>query len=198
MANSKDILSKTALFFGSFNPIHTGHLIIAQFFSEYTDINQVWFVVTPHNPLKAKATLAADHHRLNMVKAAIEDSPKFRACDIEFGLPQPSYTIKTLTYLKEKYPAKEFVLLMGGDNLLNLHKWKNYEQIVTDYDIYVYKRQKESENRYANNKRIHYFDVPLLDISSSFIRDAVKNGKDMGHFVPVSVMKYIREMFLYV
>ncbi|MDD3875749.1 MAG: nicotinate (nicotinamide) nucleotide adenylyltransferase [Bacteroidales bacterium] len=195
--NYKDITLKTGLFFGSFNPIHIGHLIMAQYFIEFTDIQQIWFIVSPHNPLKQKKTLADDHHRLNMVKAAIEDNLNFRASDIEFKMPQPSYTINTLTYLKEKYPEKKFVLLMGGDNLESLPKWKNYEMIVAEHDIYVYQRLGTKPFNQTEFPRIKCFEVPLLDISSSFIRKSLKEGKDMKYFLNEKVYSYIKEMFLY-
>jgi nicotinate-nucleotide adenylyltransferase len=124
---------KVGLFFGSFNPIHIGHLIIAEYMLEFTDLNELWFVVSPHNPLKEKKTLLADNHRLALVRIAIEDNPKFKVSDIEFKMPQPSYTSKTLAYLSDKYPNKEFVLLIGSDNLQTFHKWKNYEQIIKNY-----------------------------------------------------------------
>jgi len=194
---SKEIITRTGLFFGSFNPIHVGHLIIAQYFISFTDLQQVWFVVSPHNPLKKKETLLADHHRLNMVKIAIGDNPELRACDIEFKLPQPSYTINTLTYLKEKYPEKNFVLIMGGDNLETLHKWKNFEQILDNYNIYVYDRPDSDLSSFINNKNIKIFDVPLMKISSSFIRNAIKEDKDVKFFLHDKVYDYIKDMLLY-
>lgn len=194
---AKEIITHTGLFFGSFNPIHTGHLIMAQYFVEYTDLQQLWFVVTPHNPLKQKDTLLDNHHRLNMVKAAIENHHHFRASDIEFGMPQPSYTINTLAYLKEKYPEKKFTLIMGGDNLTTLKKWKNYEEIISNYSIYVYKRPGHVKTNIQAYKQIKIFDVPQMEISSSFIRQGLKTGKDMSFFLPDKVYKYIKEMALY-
>jgi len=193
----KEIITKTGLFFGSFNPIHIGHLIIAQYFIEFTDVQQVWFVVSPHNPLKKKETLLADHHRLNMVKIAIEDNPEFRASDIEFKMPQPSYTINTLTYLKEKYPEKDFVLIMGGDNLETIHKWKNYEQILENYSIYIYDRPDTDVSVFKNHENIKFFDAPLMKISSSFIRKALKDKKDVRYFLHEKVYYYIKDMMLY-
>jgi len=193
---ANEIITKTGLFFGSFNPIHIGHLIIAQYFIENTDIQQVWFVVSPHNPLKKKETLLADHHRLNMVKIAIDDNPSLRACDIEFNLTQPSFTINTLTYLKEKYPKKEFVLLMGGDNLENLHKWKNYEQILNDYQIYVYDRP-DTQKPLINHEHVKLFEAPLMKISSSYIRQILKEKKSAKYLLQTKVFDYIEDMMLY-
>ena len=195
--SNKEIVTKTGLFFGSFNPIHIGHLIIAQYFIEFTDVQQIWFVVSPHNPLKKKETLLADHQRLNMVKIAIEDNHAFRACDIEFKLPQPSYTINTLTYLKEKYPEKNFILLMGGDNLETIHKWKNYEQLLENYQIYIYDRPDADLSAFKNHKNIKLFDAPLMKISSSFIRKALKDKKDVKYFLHPKVYDYINDMLLY-
>lgn len=194
---SKKIITKTGLFFGSFNPIHIGHLIIAQYFIEFSDLQQVWFVVSPHNPLKKKETLLADHHRLNMVKIAIDDNPALRVSDIEFNLPQPSYTINTLTYLKEKYPEKEFVLLMGGDNLESIHKWKNYEQILEYYCVYVYDRPESNIQPFKNSNNIKIFDAPLMKISSSYIRQALKEKKSIKYLLPYKVYDYIEDMMLY-
>lgn len=194
--NANEIITKTGLFFGSFNPIHLGHLIIAQYFIENSDIQQVWFVVSPHNPLKKKETLLTDHHRLNMVKIAIDDNPALRACDIEFNLPQPSYTVNTLTYLKEKYPKKEFVLLMGGDNLESLHKWKNYEQILDNYQIYVYDRP-DVQKTLIKHEHIKLFEASLMKISSSYIRQILKEKKSTKYLLPPKVYDYIEDMMLY-
>jgi len=128
---------KTGLFFGSFNPIHTGHLILANYFAEFTDIKEVWFVISPQNPFKTKESLLADNHRYYMANLAVEDNPHFKASDIEFRMPQPSYTIDTLTWLQEKYPNREFVLLMGSDQMAGFSRWKNYEQILEYYEIYL-------------------------------------------------------------
>lgn len=193
---NNDSGTRTGLFFGSFNPIHIGHLTIARYFLEFTDLKQVWFVISPHNPLKKKESLLADHHRLNMVKLAIEDTPALRACDIEFKLSQPSYTIHTLTYLKEKYPGKKFVLIMGGDNLETLHKWKNFELILQDYEIYVYVRPGATKPA-VEHEHIRIFDAPLMDISSSFIRQALKDKKDVSFLLPPAVARYIDDMMLY-
>jgi nicotinate-nucleotide adenylyltransferase len=189
--------NKTGLFFGSFNPIHIGHLIVAGYMREFSDLDQVWFVISPHNPLKEKKTLLADHHRLMLVKTAIEDDPEFRASDIEFKLPQPSYTIDTLTYLKEKYPDHEFVLIAGTDILPSFHKWKNYQTLLNQYQIYIYNRPGYKKGEYANHPSIKFFDAPLMEISSSFIRKAIGEGKDVRYMLPPKVWEYMREMHFY-
>jgi nicotinate-nucleotide adenylyltransferase len=189
--------SRIGLFFGSFNPIHTGHLMIANYMVAFKDIKQVWFIVSPHNPLKEKATLLADHHRLAMATIAVEDDQRFRASNIEFHLPEPSYTIDTLTYLSEKYPSNEFVLIAGQDNLPGLHKWKNFEQILEHYEIYLYPRPHISESIFDKHPHIHFTESPLIEISSSFIRQAIKDNKDVRHFLPEKVWKYMVEMHFY-
>jgi nicotinate-nucleotide adenylyltransferase len=190
-------LLKTGLFFGSFNPIHAGHLMIASYMTEYTDLEQMWFVVSPHNPLKEKSTLLADHHRLAMVNLAIEDDQRFRSSNIEFKLPRPSYTIDTLTYLGEKYPAKEFVLIAGSDILQTLHKWKNFEELLKLYRIYIYPRPDSGKSRFDGHPAFTCVDAPLISLSSSFIRQGIKEGRNMQHFLPEKVWKYIQEMNFY-
>ena len=187
---------KIGLYFGSFNPIHIGHLAIANYIVEYTDLNQIWFVITPHNPLKKKETLLDDKQRFYMVNLAVEDEPRFKASAVEFSLPKPSYTINTLTYLKEKYPKNDFALIMGGDNLENIHKWKNYLEILENYPIFVYPRPKK--NPLIQKKgAIHLVNAPLMEISASFIRNAIKSGKDIRYFLPEKVFQYLDEMNLY-
>ncbi|MBE0640861.1 MAG: nicotinate-nucleotide adenylyltransferase [Bacteroidales bacterium] len=189
---------KTGLFFGSFNPIHTGHMILAHYMVEFTGLEQVWFILSPQSPFKKRQTLLEDHHRLALVKEAIEDDQRFRAMDIEFKLPRPSYTIHTLAYLSEQYPVKEFVLIMGSDILPTFHKWKNYEQILKDYQLYVYPRPGFSENPYQGHPSVHLIEgVPQVQISSSFIRESISNGHDMRYFLPERVNTYIREMHFY-
>ena len=201
---------KIGLYFGTFNPIHIGHLIIANYMAEYTDLKQVWFVVSPQNPLKNKASLLKDYHRLAIVRIAIEDNPKLLASDIEFHLPIPSYTTNTLAYVKEKYPNNEFHLIMGEDNLRSFHKWKNYEYILENHKIYVYPRaltiQEEKEEDFSiennldftNHENISLFDdVPVMKISSSFIRNAIKNKRDVRYLLNESVYQYIDEMNFY-
>ncbi len=180
---------KIGLFFGSFNPVHNGHLIIANYLCETTDLEKVWLVVSPQNPLKAKETLLSEYDRLHLINLAIADNPNLLASNIEFKLPRPSYTIDTLTYLSEKYPQHQFCLIMGSDNLETLHKWKNYELLLRNYPIYVYKRRGAVENPYANNPNIRLLDFPFLDISATFIRQNLKNGVNMQYFLPDAVSK---------
>lgn len=189
---------KIGLFFGSFNPIHTGHLIIANYMANYTTLEQVWFVVSPHNPLKEKNTLANDYARLHLVQLAIEGNHKLRASNVEFSLPKPSYTIDTLTYLKEKYPQHTFTLIMGGDNIETITKWKNYEVILRDYDIFVFKRPKFSLPETINAKNISIIEnTPLMEISATFIRDCIKQGKSIQYLVHDDVIKEIYRSNLY-
>jgi len=188
---------KTGLFFGSFNPIHQGHLMIANYMVEFTEISQVWFIVSPHNPLKEKSTLLADHHRLAMANIAVEDDPRFRASNIEFHLPQPSYTVDTLAYLTEKFPEKEFVLIAGSDNLPSFSKWKNYEELLNRYQLYIYPRPDTPASQFDNHPHIHFTNAPLIEISSSFIRQGIKDGKNLRQFLPEKVWKYLTEMHFY-
>ncbi len=194
---------KTGLFFGSFNPIHIGHLAIANYIVEYTDLDEIWFVVSPHNPLKTKNTLLDDRNRLYMVRLAIEDDKRFRANDIEFSLPQPSYTVDTMTFLSEKYPDRNFTLIMGEDNLYTLHKWKNPDELVRRFPIITYPRVKsgKSDNKalmeILSVANVTMVDAPIMEISGSFIRNAIKEGKDISYFVPAPVWKYIQEMHYY-
>ncbi len=184
---------KIGLYFGTFNPIHVGHLIIANHMVEHTDLDQIWMVVTPHNPLKKKSTLLDDYHRLQMVYLATEDFPKLKPSDIEFKLSQPNYTVNTLVHLGEKYPSHEFSLIMGEDNLKSFHKWKNYEAILAHHDIYVYPRiSTEAENsEFKNHPKIHLIDAPVVEISSTFIRDNIKKGKNIQPLLPTKVWQYI-------
>ena len=180
---------KIGLYFGSFNPIHIGHLIIANHIAENSNLDQVWMVVTPHNPLKNKQTLLDDYQRLNLVFLATEDYPKIKPSDIEFKLSQPNYTVNTLAHLQDKFPQHEFSLIMGEDNLKSFHKWKNYEFILENHDIYVYPRitaeldinHKEELTKpnsiHTNNPKIHRIDAPVVEISSTFIRENIKNNK---------------------
>lgn len=201
---------KVGLYFGTFNPIHVGHLIIANYMTQYANLDQVWIIVSPQNPLKQKNTLLADYHRLALVRAAIEDNPKLTVSDIEFHLPIPSYTATTLTYLKEKYPEKEFSLIMGEDNLRTFHKWFNYETILENHQIYVYPRvltaQEEAEksagthteNTLSAHKNVTFCtDAPIMKVSSSFIRNAIANGKDVRYLLTEPVYTYVEEMHFY-
>lgn len=190
------ISHKIGLFFGSFNPIHIGHLAIANYMLEFTDLEKIWFVISPHNPLKNKASLLPDYHRYEMVYKAIEDDFDMKAIDIEFRMPQPSYTIDTLVRLREKYPQHQFVVIMGGDSLESIPKWKNYENLLDQYQIYIYKRPlaQLSEELHPN---VRLFDAPQMDISASFIRKAISSGKNIQHFLPPKVWEYIQEMHFY-
>ncbi len=190
---------KIGLYFGTFNPIHVGHLTIANHLAEHSDLNQVWFVVTPHSPFKKKSALLEDNHRYQMVDRATEDYPKLRASDIEFKLSQPNYTINTLTYLEEKYPDHEFCLIMGKDNLNSFHKWKNYELILERYQIYVYPRisKKEIVTNFEEHEKIHFINAPIMELSSTFIRKSIKEGKDVRPMLPKNVWQYLDEMNFY-
>ena len=190
-------MKKVGLFFGSFNPIHIGHLAIAEFMVEQTDLDKLWFVVSPQNPLKEKQSLLADHHRWAMVNMTIVDDVRFRAIDIEFKMPRPSYTIDTLTRLSEKYPDYEFVLISGTDIFNSLHKWKNYKEILKQYGFYVYARPHYQMGQYKNHPRIKAFNAPQMEISSSFIRKSIKNKKEVQYLLPPKLDKYIKEMHFY-
>lgn len=186
------------LYFGSYNPIHIGHLAIANYMVEYTDIDQLWFVVSPQNPFKKKVNLLSDYERYEMVERAIQNDDRLRASNIEFNLPKPSYTVDTLAYLKDKHPNYDFRILMGSDNLESFHKWKNYETVVENYGIIVYPRPGFDRSKVQVIKNISIAEgAPLMEISSSFIRNATKEGKDMRHFLPPEVWKYIDEMNFY-
>jgi len=188
---------KTGLLFGSFNPIHIGHLALANYYAEFTDLDQIWFVVTPHNPLKQKASLLNDHKRLELVQLAIDDFPKFKVSKIEFELPQPNYTIHTLAHLNEKYPHDDFVLIMGEDNLDGFEKWKNYQTILEQYQVYVYPRKGYNTQKHKNHPNVKMVDAPVIEISSTFIREALKNKKDIRYFLPSKVWKLIDDYHLY-
>ncbi len=188
---------KTGLFFGSFNPVHVGHMIIANYLLANSDLKEVWMVVSPHNPHKAKKSLAKDYDRLHLLNLAIGTNTRLKASDIEFTLPKPSYTIDTLTYAKEKYPDKTFVLIMGGDNLATLHKWKNYETILKYYEIYVYNRPGYEKSELSDHPKVTYMESPLLDISASYIRKQVKEGNSIQYLVPDKVFDYLNEVPIY-
>jgi nicotinate-nucleotide adenylyltransferase len=188
---------KTGLFFGSFNPVHIGHMIIAQHVLNESDIDEIWFVVSPHNPLKSKTSLAPDHDRFFLVQEAIGDHLKMRASSVEFNLPQPSYTIDTLTYLKEKYPNKNFSLIMGGDNLKTFHKWKNHEILINNHEIYVYDRPDTGETRFDDHPAVHFFNATQMNISATHIRRLIKEGKSIQFLVPRAVFSAIHASNLY-
>jgi len=200
---------RVALYFGTFNPIHVGHLAIANYIAQQDEVDEVWLVVSPQNPLKEKASMLPDYHRLAIVREAIADNPLLVASDIEFNLPKPSYTIDTLTYIQEKYPDYSFSLIVGEDNLRSFPKWKNFEVILANYQLWVYPRHTtlyDLENRgdetvvnelYAN-KNVHFLqNVPLMSISSSFIRDLIRNNKSPKYLLTPPVLKYIEEMHFY-
>lgn len=188
---------KIGLFFGSFNPVHVGHMIIANYMATQTDLQKVWLVVSPQNPLKQKSTLARDRDRLHLVRLAIGENTLLQATDIEFHLPKPSYTIDTLTYLSEKYPQHEFALIMGGDNLATLHRWKNYEQLLRGYDLYVYKRPTYELGNLATHPRVYLFDAPLMEISATYIRKCLNEAKSIQYLVPDAVYQYLNEVKVY-
>jgi nicotinate-nucleotide adenylyltransferase len=188
---------KVGLFFGSFNPVHNGHMIIANYMLEYSDIEQIWFVLSPQNPFKKKKNLLEDYHRLAMLEEAVGDLYNYRVSDIELKMPKPSYTIDTLTYLKERHPNNEFVLLMGADNLKHFHKWKNADQILENYALKVYARPGEDKSDLPVNPKIRFYDAPQMEISSSFIRRGIKEKKDLRFFMPAAAYQYMREMHFY-
>lgn len=190
---------KIGLYFGTFNPIHVGHLTIANHMVEFSDLDQVWLVVTPHNPLKKKKTLLDDHHRLSMVRIAVENYDNLKASNIEFDLPQPNYTVNTLAHLDEKFPDYNFCLIMGEDNLRNFNKWKNYDVILDNYSIYVYPRigSGEIKDEFVGHQSIHKVDAPIMEISSTFIRKGLKEGKNIRPMLPHLVWQYIDEMNFY-
>ncbi|RUT78640.1 nicotinate (nicotinamide) nucleotide adenylyltransferase [Ancylomarina longa] len=188
---------KIGLYFGSFNPVHIGHLAIANYMAEFSDLDQIWFVISPQNPFKKKESLLPDYHRLELVNRSIENYPKIKASNIEFGLPKPSYTIDTLTYLKEKFPIYEFSLILGSDNLKNFHKWKNNDLILLNHELYVYPRPGYNDQEIKLNGRVHLINAPLMEISSSFIREAIKNHKEIPFFLPELAYQYLKEMHFY-
>jgi nicotinate-nucleotide adenylyltransferase len=188
---------KIGLFFGSFNPIHAGHMIIAQVMATHTDLDKVWFVVSPQNPLKSSKGLLHEFDRYDLVKVAIADNNKFEVSDIEFHLPKPSYTIHTLANLSEKHPGKEFKLILGEDNLENFPQWKNYDQILEHYGVYVYPRPHVTISELKRHPRITLIDSPLLDISATYIRNCIKNNKSIRYLVPESVERMIHDKQFY-
>ncbi len=190
---------KVGLYFGTFNPIHVGHLIIANHIVENSDLDQLWMVVTPHNPLKKKSGLLADYHRLQMVHLATEDYDKIIPSDIEFKLPQPNYTVNTLAHLQEKFPQHEFSLIMGEDNLKSLKKWKNFELILNDYHLYVYPRISTDEvpEEFLNHPNIHKVNAPIIELSSTFIRNSIKDQKNIKPMLDAKVWEYINHNLFY-
>ena len=198
-------MKKIGLYFGTFNPIHVGHLIIANYMADYTELDEVWLVVSPQNPIKKRETLLKDHHRLTLVRIAVEDNLKLMACNEEFNLPIPSYTVNTLAYLKEKFNTHEFHLIMGEDNLRSFHKWKNQDEILNNHKIYVYPRVlteqeiEDNSNEYSSFNHVNVIrcEAPIMKISSSYIRKAIKNKKDVRYLLTPDVHKYVEEMNFY-
>jgi len=190
---------KIGLYFGTFNPIHIGHLIIANQLAEQSDLDQIWLVVTPQSPFKKKQSLLNNYQRLEMVFRATEEYDKLQPSDIEFALPQPNYTVNTLAHLQDKYPHHEFSLIMGEDNLKSFHKWKNHQVILENHDIYVYPRISEGtiETQFEGHKRIHHINAPIIELSSTFIRQSIKNGINVKPMLPQTVWQYIDEMNFY-
>mgnify|MGYP006079575515 CR=1 FL=1 len=190
---------KIGLYFGTFNPIHIGHLIIANHMVEHSDLDEVWMVVTPHNPFKKKSSLLDNNHRFEMVYRATENYPKIKPSNIEFKLPQPNYTVYTLAHISDVYPDKEFCLIMGEDNLKSLHKWKNYETILEHHHVYVYPRISEgkTETQFDKHPKIHKIDAPIVQISSTMIRNAIKNQKNVEPLLTKDVWTYVDEMNFY-
>ncbi len=201
MNSSNPLLKKnklTGLFFGSFNPVHSGHLILANYFTEHGGLDEVWFVVTPQNPLKKRSNLLADHHRLYMVRLATEPYPKFKVSTVEFDLPKPNFTIVTLEKLKEDYPQRNFVLLMGQDALTSLPKWKNFEQILKNYSIYVYPRRLGGQSELFDHPSVKFFNnAPVVEISASQIRRDIQAGKNVRPLLPPEVYQYLTDMGFY-
>jgi len=186
------------LFFGSFNPVHIGHMIIANYMATHTDLDEVWLVVSPQNPFKEKRSLARDYDRLHLTRLAIDDNPHLRGSDIEFKLPQPSYTTDTLAHLQDRYPDKSFTLIMGGDNLATLTRWKNYELILREYKVYVYHRPGYELGELAEHESVRVFDeVPLMHLSASFIRRCLREDRSVQYMLPDAVYKYLLDNPIY-
>jgi len=188
---------KVGLYFGSFNPVHIGHTVVAGYLSEFTELDEVWLVLSPHNPLKEKETLLKDHHRLAMLRIAVEDIPRLKVSDIELKMPQPSYTINTLAVLSEKYPELKFFPILGSDNLNSFHKWKNYEMILEHYGIIVYPRPNKEYNEMKHQNVTYVENAPQMEISASFIRNAIKDGKNICYMMHPKVYEYMKEMHFY-
>jgi len=189
---------KTGLFFGSFNPIHNGHLAIANYIVDFTEIEELWFVVSPQNPLKEKDILAPDNHRLEMVKRAIPfNEDRFMVCDIEISMPKPSYTIDTLRALKKKYPEKEFIVILGSDSLESITKWKDYKSLLNDYTIFIYPRKGSDIEMLSKSYSIKIINAPLVDYSSTSIREKLMKGEDISSYIPDGVNDYIKKLGVY-
>ncbi len=192
-------MKNIGLYFGTFNPIHVGHLIISNHLVEHSNLDEIWFVITPHSPFKKKSSLLDNHHRYEMVEIATKNYDHINPSDIEFKLPQPNYTVYTLAHISDKYPNKKFSIIMGEDNLKGFHKWKNYDVILEDYDIYVYPRISEGkiETQFENHPKIHKVDAPIIGISSTMIRNGIKNKKNIRPLLDKDVFDYIDKMNFY-
>ena len=188
---------KIGLYFGSFNPVHVAHLIIANHVLNETDIEKVWLVVSPQNPFKQENSLLNEYHRLHLVRTATEEDNRIKASDIEFALPKPSYTVNTLTYLAEKHPEHQFAIIMGSDSFQKLYKWKNYEEILRKYKIFVYPRPGITETPFDKHPAVNFVNAPLMDISSTFIRKAIKEKKDVRFYLHQNVWQCIQESGFY-
>lgn len=188
---------KIGLLFGSFNPIHIGHLIIANYMANHTALDKVWLVVSPQNPLKKYGDLINTYDRLEMAKLATDNATNIAVSDVELKLPQPSYTIDTLTHLKEKYPEHDFALIMGSDNLVTIHKWKNYKLILRDYQIFVYPRPGYENAEFASHPSVTITMTPQMELSATFIRKSIAEKKNVQYFVPDPVLKFIESKSLY-
>ena len=197
--NNKNKQMKIGLFFGTFNPIHVGHMMIANYMAEFSDLDEVWFVVTPQSPFKQKTSMLSNHHRLAIANIAVENYTKLKTSDIEFKLPQPNYTIKTLVHIEEKFPDNQFCLIMGEDNLKGFHKWKNYEIILQNHELYVYPRISggEIKHQFINHSKVHKVNAPIVQISSTFIRKSIQEKRDISTMLPENVWNYIDEMNFY-
>lgn len=190
-------MRKTGLFFGSFNPVHVGHMIIANYMLTRTELDEVWLVVSPQNPFKKAGSLARDHDRLHLVKLAIGDTPGLRASNVEFGMPKPSYTIDTLAVLRDKYPDRAFSLIMGSDNLPTLPKWKNADILLRDYDIHVYNRPGYGGGELAEHPRVTLHHAPLMHLSATYIRRAIRDGVSIRYLVPDAVARELEAGGMY-
>lgn len=189
--------NKIGLFFGSFNPVHNGHLMLANYIVEFTDLDSIWFVVSPQNPFKTQQSMLDEKHRLEMLELAVRNEPRFEVCDIEFHMPKPSYTIDTLMQLSKLHPDTDFYLICGMDNLTNFHKWKNYQAILDNYHILVYPRKGYAGGELLNHKSVQLIEAPEIEVSSTFIRDAIAKGKDIRYFMPNESYKYMIDMKFY-
>ena len=190
-------MKKIGIYSGSFNPIHHGHVMLANYLVEFSDLDELWFVVSPQNPLKKKDELLDDDERLKMVQLAIGGDLRFRVSDIEMHLPTPSYTINTLSALSEQYPDCQFVFICGMDSLQNLHRWREYQRILDNYELLVFPREGYDGGELINHPSVTVLKTPILEISSTFIRQCVKEGRDVRHFVPEKAFAYMKEQGFY-